>query len=223
MLIRGILFDNDGTLVDTYGLMLSSFIYATKQVLGKEFSDDELMRGVGTTLESQMWAFTDDPQVHQQLVDTYRSHNHEHHDSEVKAFDGVVEGLARLQEEGVALGVVTAKRHELAWRGLEIAGAAPYLEFLVGADDCAINKPDPAPIRVGLEKIGLDASECLYVGDSPFDIQAGSAAGCATVAVLWGVFGEDVLLAEKPTYVVRSFSELVDLVIQNRRCAFPSR
>ena len=223
MLIKGILFDNDGTLVDTYDLMLSSFIYATKQVLGKEFSDEELMRGVGTTLEAQMWAFTDDPQVHQQLVDGYRSHNLAHHDSEVKAFDGVVEGLARLQEEGIALGVVTAKRHDLAWRGLEIAGAAPYLEFLVGADDCAINKPDPAPIRVGLEKIGLDASECLYVGDSPFDIQAGRAAGCATVAVLWGVFGEEALLAEKPTYVVHSFAELVDLVIQNRRSAFPSR
>ena len=223
MLIRGILFDNDGTLVDTHDLMLSSMIHATKQVLDKEYSADELMRGVGTTLEAQMWAFTDDPQVHQQLVDTYRGHNLAHHDSEVKAFDGIVEGLARLQKEGVALGVLTAKRHDLAWRGLEIAGAAPYLKFLVGADDCAVNKPDPAPIRAGLEKIELDAAECLYVGDSPFDIQAGSAAGCATVAVLWGVFSEDVLLAENPTYVVREFSELVDLVIQNRRCAFPSR
>ena len=216
MYIRGILFDNDGTQVDTYDLMLSSFLYATKKVLGHTLPEDVLMHGVGTTLEAQMWAFTDDPGVQKQLVDAYREHNLAVHDKVVKAFDGIVEGMAKLQEAGLALGVVTAKRHALAWRGLEIVGVAPYLQCLVGADDCELNKPDPAPIRVGLEMLGLESEECWYVGDSPYDIQAGNAAGCATVAVLWGVFDEEALRAEKPTYVVSNFSELVALVLQNQ-------
>ena len=144
----------------------------------------------------------------------YREHNHAIHDEVVRLFPGVEQGLGQLQDAGLALGVVTAKRHALAWRGLEITGAAPYLQCLVGADDCALNKPDPAPIRQGLELLGLSAQECWYVGDSPFDIQAGNAAGCEPVAALWGMFSEDDLRACSPTYMARTFDELVSLALR---------
>ena len=207
-MIRGVLFDNDGTLVDTYNLLLTSYRYATKQVLSKDFSDEKLMAGVGTPLEVQACSFTDDPAVQEELVRVYREYNHAIHDDVVKAFPGMLETLAHLHAAGVKLGVVTAKRHALAWRGLEIVGAVPYLEGLIGPDDCPVSKPDPTSVLMGAEMLGLAPEECLYVGDSPFDIQAGNAAGCPTVAVTWGMFDEDVLRAEKPTYVINTFEEL---------------
>ena len=97
------------------------------------------------------------------------------------------------------------------------------MKCLVGADDCEPNKPDPAPVVMGARLLGLEPPECLYVGDSPFDIRAGNAAGCPTVAVLWGMFGEDELRTENPTYVIRTFSELVSLVKTSRKAAFPGR
>lgn len=218
MAIRGILFDNDGTLVDTYDLILASFRHATETVLGKQFAERELMRGVGTPLDDQMRTLADEPRLQQELSRVYREHNHAVHDEAVTVFPGVLDGLSRLDAAGFALGVVTAKRHALAQRGLEIVGAAPYLRCLVGADDCAINKPDPAPIVLGAELLGLPAAECLYVGDSPFDIQAGNAAGCATVAVLWGMFDAEELHAENPTYEVATFAELEALAFELGAC-----
>ena len=210
--IRGILFDNDGTLVDTYELILSSYRHTTRKVLGRELPECDLMKGVGIPLDEQMGLYTDDKQVQEELLRVYREHNHAIHDDAIKAFPGIVEGLAHLSEAGFALGVVTAKRHALAWHGLEIVGAAPYLRCLVGSDDCERSKPDPMPVLKGAELLGLEPEECLYVGDSPYDIQAGNAAGCPTVAALWGMFPADVLAAEHPTYTVRTFAELEALV-----------
>lgn len=212
MTIQGVLFDNDGTLVDTYSLLLASMQYATKQVLGKEYSEERLMQGVGTPLEAQVATFTDDKALQAELLRVYREHNHARHDSAIVLFPGVKEGLGRLHAAGLKLGVVTAKRHALAWHGLEILGVSPYLSCLVGPDDCALSKPDPAPVLLAAELLGLTPTECLYVGDSPYDIQAGNAAGCKTVAVLWGMFSEEVLRAENPVYVISSFSELEALV-----------
>lgn len=212
MQVKGILFDNDGTLVDTHDLILASFRYATRTVLHREIPDDDLMRKVGQPLAVQMWDFTDDPETQQELLSVYREHNHALHDQVVRAFDGVVEGLARLQADGFALGVVTGKRHRLAWRGLEVTGAAPYLQCCIGADDCPQYKPDPGPVVAGAKALGLDPRECAYVGDSPYDIEAGNAAGCCTVAAMWGMFSRESLLAEGPAYCCDTFAELVDFL-----------
>ena len=210
--IRGILFDNDGTLVDTHDLLLASFRHATRTVLGQELPEDVLMAGVGTPLAEQMKDFTDDPALQQELLVTYRAFNEERHDATVKLFDGLEDCLHILADDGIKMGVVTAKLHALAWHGLEITGAAPYLDCLIGPDDCPKAKPDPEPVLMGCEVLGLTPDACLYVGDSPYDMQAGRAAGCPTVAVLWGMFAEDVLRAYDPDYVITTPAELVEIV-----------
>ena len=210
--IQGILFDNDGTLVDTHDLILASFRHATREVLGHVPPDEVLMAKVGTPLAEQMKDFTDDPAVQEELLRVYREHNHRAHDQAIALFPGVLDGLREARERGMRMGVVTAKLHELAWHGLEITGAAPYLDVLIGADDCPAFKPDPAPVRAAVAQLGLTPAQCLYVGDSPFDMQAGNAAGCVTVAVLWGMFSEERLRAENPTYVISSFDELLALI-----------
>ena len=209
-MVRGILFDNDGTLVDTHDIILASMRHCTRTVLGQEIPDDVLMRKVGQPLVVQMRDFTDDPDLQQEVLRVYREYNHAIHDDAVKAFPGVAAGLAELKERGFLLGVVTSKMHWLAWRGLEITGLSEYLDCCIGADDCVRYKPEAEPVERGMQALGLTPEECLYVGDAPFDIQAGKAAGALTAAALWGMFPAEVLRAESPDSEYASFAELVD-------------
>lgn len=213
MAIKGILFDNDGTLIDTHDLILSSMTYATRKVLGRDECEEVLMAKVGQPLAVQVLDFTDDPEEQEEWLRVYREHNHAHHDASVKAFPGIVECLKELHEHGIVMGVVTSKLHALAWHGLEICGVAPYLDCCIGFDDCTLPKPNPEPVEIGLKQLGLAASECPYVGDSPFDIQAGKGAGCETIAVTWGMFSPEVLRAEEPTGICDTPAELAKLVL----------
>ena len=209
--MKGILFDNDGTLVDTHDLILASMRHSTRAVLGRVIPDEVLMRKVGQPLVVQMGDFTPDEEQQADILRVYREHNHAHHDEAVRAFPGAREVLVEFAARGLELGVVTSKMHALAWRGLEITGLAPYLDCCIGADDCEHYKPEPEPVLRGLEALGLASADCWYVGDSPFDIQAGNAAGCPTAAVTWGMFPEADLLAARPNRVCKSFAELLEL------------
>lgn len=213
MTIRAILFDNDGTLVDTHDLILSSMRHTVNDVFGLGLPDERLMAKVGIPLADQMMDFATDIPQRDEMLRVYREHNHAHHDAAVKAFPGVVEGLRTLSEAGFAMGVVTSKRAPLATRGLQITGAWPYLDCLIGPDECPKAKPDPDPILVGANLLDVPAEECAYVGDSPFDIHAGNAAGCMTVAALWGMFSHEDLLAEEPDYCCDTFTEFVELMM----------
>lgn len=211
-----VLFDNDGTLVDTHDLILESFHHAMREVLGHDVADERLMAKVGQPLDTQMWDFTDDPAVHEELLRTYREFNHRIHDERVSLFPGVREGLERLRDAGFKMGVVTSKMSPLAQHGLEVLGIADFFDCLVGADSCAQHKPHPAPILLGCELLETSPEKCVYVGDSPYDMQASNGAGIPAAAVLWGMFDEDVLRAENPRLVCSEFSELVDGILALR-------
>ena len=210
--MKGILFDNDGTLVDTHDIILASMRYSTQKVLGRVLPDEVLMRKVGQPLIVQMRDFTPDEDEQVEIVRVYREHNATIHDERISAFPGTAEALASLVDRGFVLGVVTSKLRVTAWHGLEICGLSPYLSCCIGAEDCEHYKPEAEPVLRGAKALGLLAADCLYVGDSPYDIQAGKAAGCATMAVTWGVFSRDELCAESPDYVCDSFTELLEAI-----------
>lgn len=207
--MKAILFDNDGTLVDTRDIILASMRHCTREVLGRVIPDEVLMRKVGQPLAVQMRDFTPDAAVQDELLRVYRAHNATIHDERIRAFPGIAEALAELQRAGARMGVVTSKLRVTAWHGLELTGLAPYLSCCIGAEDCERFKPEAEPILRGAEALGANAAECVYVGDSPYDIQAGKAAGCATVAVTWGVFSQDELSHESPDVVCEAPGELI--------------
>lgn len=211
--IDGILFDNDGTLSDTYQTILRSFRYATREVLGQALPDEVLMAKVGIPLVDQMKDFSDDPAVQQRLLEVYRSYERQIHDGLIAAFPGEHEALERLAKAGFPMGVVTSKRHATASRGLEIIGVRDYFTAFVGSDDCERHKPDPAPVVQGACQLGLDPVRCAYVGDSPFDMQAGISAGCVTIGVGWGMFDIATLQEQRPDGICASFDKLADVLI----------
>ena len=211
--VKAVLFDLDGTLLDTYRLILDSMRYTIRTELGLEYSDEQLMAKVGQPLAVQMTDFAPDPRVADVLVETYREYNETLHDKVVRAFDGIPEVLAALKGVGLALGVVTSKRHELAQRGLDITGLSQYLDFVVGPDDWPEFKPAPGSVLYGCRLVGCDPGECAYVGDSPFDIQAGNGAGCFTIAALWGMFPEETLREQAPSYVCAQPADILSLLV----------
>ena len=119
--------------------------------------------------------------------------------------------LERLAAAGLPLGIVTSKRSGNARRAMESTGIEGYFDFLVAPDTFPAHKPDPAPVLHGCELFGVSPDECIYIGDSPYDLQAGRGAGCVTVAALWGMFAREELLAEHPDYAITTLSELVPI------------
>jgi pyrophosphatase PpaX len=203
-----VLFDLDGTVVDSGAIILASMRHATREVLGRDYSDEELLRTVGGPgLEAQMEALA--PERVEQLVDIYRAHNEPLHES-LEACPGMEEVLVRLHEDGRRLGVVTAKRRstvELAFARIPVGH---LFETVVGGDETERHKPDPEPLLLAAERLGADPSETAYVGDSPFDVRAAKAAGMFAVAVTWGrIHDRSRLEAEEPDAIVDTAEELV--------------
>ncbi len=210
--IKAVLFDLDGTLIDSYDLLIDSFRYSTQTVLNRTIPDEKLMAKVGQPLVTQMEEFAADEAQRDELVQAYRLHNDEVHDNLVKVFPGTARMLYALKNAGFLLGVVTSKRHVAAVRGLHCFGLEDLFEFILSPDDWPQHKPDPGPVLHGCELIDVDPAAAMYVGDSPFDIRAGNDAGCQTIAVLWGMFTREQLLAESPTYVCSTTDEILQIL-----------
>jgi pyrophosphatase PpaX len=204
-----VLFDLDGTVVDSGPIILASMRHATREVLGRDFGDAELMQAVGGPgLEAQMAVFA--PERVAELVQVYRAHNEPLHD-ELEACVGMEDVLLRLHADGHRLGVVTAKRRSTVELAFARVPVAHLFETVVGGDETERHKPDPAPLLLAAERMQADPAETAYVGDSPFDIRAAKAAGMHAVAVTWGRIHERERLArEEPDAIVDAPKELLE-------------
>ena len=206
-----VLFDLDGTVVDSGPIILASMRHATREVLGTEHTDDELMQAVGGPgLEAQLSVFG--PDDVDELVRVYRAHNEPLHDT-LEAFAGMEDVLVRLRAEGRRLGVVTAKRRSTVELAFASVPLGHLFETVVGGDETEKHKPDPEPLLLAAERMGVDPSQAAYVGDSPFDVGAAKAAGMYAIAVTWGrIHDRSRLERAEPDAIVDSPEELLEHV-----------
>ena len=209
--IKAILFDLDGTLIDSQELILASFRYATKEVLGEALPDERLLPLIGMPLINQVKQIA--PNEAEKLVEVYRVHNAQQHDALVAYFDGTREMLQELLDAGLRLAVVTSKRNQPALRSLEMFKLWDYFELFVGSDDTDKHKPLPDPLLLAAGRMGLAPAECVYVGDSPYDMQAARSADMTAVAALWGMFKEEVLLDAGAQYQAATPGKLPALLL----------
>ena len=212
MRFRVVLFDLDGTLIDSGPIILASMQHAVRTVLDREIARDELAATVGGQgLVAQMTQLA--PDRVDELIEVYRAHNDPLHET-LEAFAGMVDVLPRMRAEGRRLGIVTAKRHRTVALAFD---RVPWLEeqfdVVVAHEDTERHKPDPDPVLEALRRLGAKPEEAAYVGDSPFDIRAAKGAGAFAVAVSWGgIHADERLLAEDPDAFVHSPEELLDVV-----------
>jgi pyrophosphatase PpaX len=206
-----VVFDLDGTVVDTVELIVESFRYATSTVLGEVLPDDFILGGVGRPLRTQMERLS--VEHAQELYDVYREYNHRRHDELIRGYEGIEEALDALRAAGRRTGIVTSKSRDTTAMAFRAVGLEDRFDVVVTATDTTEHKPSPVPLQLCLQRLGATAAGSIYVGDSPFDIQAGAAAGMTTAAVAWGVFGRDVLLEAGPDYWLDKPSDLLALCL----------
>lgn len=207
--VNSLLFDLDGTLVDTIRLILYSF-RETFRLLGLPERDDrEMLLQVGRPLVEQ--ARDIDPARAGEIFDLYQRVYDENYGRLVREYPGIREALAALRERGYRLAVVTSKRRSNASRDLELFGLAPYCETLVTAEDTENHKPDPDPVLKALEKMRASPREATFIGDSPYDVRSAHAAGLPAGVVGWGPFPREILEKERPDYWIPQPQSLLDI------------
>lgn len=202
-----ILFDLDGTVVDSGAIILASLRHATQTVLGETIPDERLLATVGGSgLASQMRDF--DPERVEELVRVYTEHNKPLH-AELVACAGMLELLEELKRDGRTLGIVTAKRRATVALAFETVPIEHLFDVVVAGDETERHKPHPEPLLRALAQAGAAARAAAYVGDSPFDVQAAKAGGLAAVAVTWGgIHTRERLEREEPDHIVDTVEEL---------------
>ena len=210
--IRYLLFDLDGTLIDTTDLILSCYRNSVSTLVDHPPSDQEILKGFGTPLPSQLWRLY--PTLRDRIdevIELWRRAQDELHDKLIKPFPGTTEVLAELRRRGYPMGVVTSKEREMAERDMALYGLDRLVDVTVCSDDTNNHKPHPEPVLAGMERLGARAAQTLYVGDSLHDMKAGREAGAKVAAALWGPFAKEPLQQYRPDYLLRSISDLLEL------------
>jgi len=206
--LRAVLFDLDGTLIDSIGLIVDAMHHAFEGFTGTVPADKDWMAGIGTPLYKQLALYARSPEELDVLREKYRAYQFLHHDNVIKEYPGTGDVLANLHARGLVMGIVTSKGDVLAQRGIELTGLAKYLPVVIGADSVTKHKPEPEPVLLALERLGVRADEALMMGDSPHDISSGNAAQVKTIGALWGPFTREQIAVAKPTYWMNNISEL---------------
>jgi len=209
MSIHTVLFDLDGTLIDTNELIISSFQH-TFDYYNLQFTREEIMHFNGPPLRDTFYNVN--PELVDEMTATYRKHNIEHHDSYVKAFPHVVETVAVLHRKGFGLGIVTAKVDQTVEMGLKLTGLDRYFDVVVTLDDVTHSKPHPEPVIKAMKALDAKPESTLMVGDNSHDIEAGHNAGIRTAGVAWTHKGRDFLAGFKPTYMLEDMRDLLNIV-----------
>ncbi len=185
--MKTFLFDLDGTLIDSVGLILASYRHTMTTHFGAPYPDARWTRGLGTPLMLQLEEFATPEHPTQSLAKTYRDYTLAHHDDFVRVFDQIPQVLRALQPMG-PMGIVSGKRRVGVERGLRTCELTDFFEVIVGADDHEDHKPNPGPIEFALSQLGARPEDAVYIGDAPSDLEAGRRAGVLTAAALWGPF-----------------------------------
>ncbi|GAF65635.1 pyrophosphatase PpaX [Bacillus sp. TS-2] len=210
MSIDTILFDLDGTLINTNELIIESFLYTLEQYKPGEYKREDVISFIGPPLVDSFQQV--EPSKVDEMVQTYRAYNHKHHDQLVTEYEGVYEALEKLSKEGYKLAVVTTKIKDTAFMGLKLTGLDAFFDVVVGLDDVSKSKPDPEPLDLALEKLGSSRERAMMVGDSQYDVLAGKNAGIPTAAVAWSIKGEDFIRSLEPTYMLNDMRDLLEIL-----------
>jgi pyrophosphatase PpaX len=212
--LQTVLFDLDGTLIDSLRLILDSYHHTLAQHGLPARTDDEWLRGVGTPLTVQLAEWRDDLGTIEAMIATYREYNLTHHDRMVAVYPGVLEAVRDIKAAGLQTGLVTSKNRQGAIRGLELVGLAALMDVLVCADEVTNPKPHPEPVEKAVALLGAVPATTVYVGDSIHDMNSGRAAGVLTAAALWGPFSRAQLEETGPDYWLEKPGDLVELVVE---------
>lgn len=213
---RAAIFDLDGTLADTFDLVVSAFSAACRDYLGRELSREEVISRFGPT-EIQMVRRELPESHHAKAITILRQFYASHHKRMVRVFDGIPEMLADLHRRRIPMGLMTAKGRDTADITLRELGWTDLFGSVITGDEATRTKPFPdGPLQVAAA-LGVPPNDCLFIGDAPADIRAGQAAGMKTVWASWHPVYRERIEALKPDFVAKTPADVLRLIgLKNR-------
>jgi pyrophosphatase PpaX len=211
-IVQTVLFDLDGTLIDSIQLILDSYRHTLAAHGIPPRPDEHWLRGLGTPLATQLEEWGHDPKTLAALITTYREYNLANHDRMVTVYPGIVDALRQIKASGRRTGLVTSKNRPGALRGLRLTGLETMLDVLVCADEVNCPKPHPEPVEKAVRLLDAGPATTVYVGDSIHDMHSGRSAGVKTAAALWGPFGRAHLEAAEPDYWLERPEDLLRFI-----------
>lgn len=220
-LIKAVLFDLDGTLINTNDIIIESFKHTLRQELNLTVETEEIIKYFGEPLKTTMERY--DRENVDRLISVYREHNEIIHDSMILPIEGAEEVLEILKGMGIKLGVVTSKRRKIAERGLKLFNLDKYMDVIITPEDTLRHKPDAEPALKACEVLGIKPEEALFVGDSHFDIMCGHNAGMKACFVGYSAIPLRNVALYSPDYIVDSILDIAAIVKDDRSFEFDGK
>lgn len=211
-LIKGVIFDLDGTLLNTNELIYKSFKYMFKEVLNIEPDKEEITLLYGKPLEVSLQKYTKNDDLIKKMISVYRDYNISHHDSMCNVFKDIPEMMKELKENKIKCAVVTSKKRDVAMKGLIISDILEFMDVVITPEDTEKHKPEAEPALKACEKLNLKPEEVIMVGDSPYDLLCGKNAGCLSCGVEYTEISLDELKKVNPDYMIKEPLELLDII-----------
>jgi len=209
-MIKALLFDFDGTLLNTNDLIIQTFMHVLNERFPGQYSPKDCLKFLGPSLKQTMSDIA--PGEEDAMIAKYRKYNELHHDELVTQYPDVVPTLEQLKAMGLKLAIVSTKRNGMIDRGLSVLGANHLFDVRIGTDDVKNVKPDPEPVLLALERLGVNKEEAIMIGDNSHDIEAGHNAGIRAAGVAWAFKGPEYLQQFKPEYMLHHMTDLLDIV-----------
>ncbi|WP_432352747.1 pyrophosphatase PpaX [Sporosarcina sp. A2] len=208
--ITTVLFDLDGTLLDTNELIMQSFEQLLDRHYPGQYTRTKILPFLGPTLAETFNAM--DPSKTEAMIEEYRTWNILNHDLLATPFDGVPETLTRLVDNGIRMAIVSTKRKDMVGKGLQLLGIGHLFETVIGLDDVKRPKPDPEPLLLAMQRMNVSKEEVIMVGDNFHDIEGGKNAGVLTAGVAWSLKGKEFLSTFNPDYMLNHISDLYGIL-----------
>lgn len=212
MNIDTVLFDLDGTLINTNELIIESFLHTLNYYYPGKYQREDILPFIGPPLIDTFQRIN--PEKAEEMVRRYREFNHAQHDLLVKEYDHVHETVRALKEKGLKLGIVTTKIRDTVMMGLKLTEMDSFFDAIITLDDVQHAKPHPEPVLSALKLLGSEPSNALMVGDNFHDIEAGKNAGTLTAGVAWSIKGREYIESLKPDFVLDKMSDLLNIVME---------
>lgn len=211
--ITTILFDLDGTILNTNNLVIKAFQYSLKEHLNIDVDDKELERYFGEPLlKTFKRYYLGNPT---KLIQSFRDFDLKNHDKIVEFFPHVTEVIKTISERGFRIGIVTSKHRYMASKCSHLEEIEKYIEVINTFDDVEHPKPNPEPIQRALLKLGETPNHALMVGDSREDIISAKKAGVKSILVSWSVLEKD-RISIQPDFIIEKIDELLQIILENR-------
>ncbi len=208
--INTVLFDFDGTLVDTNELIISSFLHTLEIYTPGQYNREDVLPFIGPTLVETFSKINEAKT--EEMVKTYRAFNISNHDYLIREFEGVYETISTLKDKNFKLGIVTTKMLKVTMMGLQLTKMDKFFDTIIALDHVTHPKPNPEPIFKALERLGSVPANTIMVGDNYHDVLAGKNAGTKTAGVAWAIKGRESLEIHHPDYILDNMGDLLPIL-----------